>query len=115
MVSPFGGVPPDDVTVAMKVIACPITDGFGEELMLVVVAAAIFSLRIADVLPTLLESPLYCAVMEYVPPAAKEVMKLAMFPLSEALPSVCDPARKVTVPLAIPPYWPPTVAVKVTA
>ena len=35
-------------------------------------------------------------------------------PLSEAVPSVCDPERNVTEPVAAPPYWLVTVAVKVT-
>ena len=34
--------------------------------------------------------------------------------LSVAVPSVCDPERKVTEPVAAPPYWLVTVAVKLT-
>jgi hypothetical protein len=37
-----------------------------------------------------------------------------MLPLSEDVPSVCDPEKKVTEPVAAPPYWLVTVAVKVT-
>jgi hypothetical protein len=37
MVSPFGGIPPDEVTVAVKVIAWPTIEGFSEEASVVVV------------------------------------------------------------------------------
>ena len=35
-------------------------------------------------------------------------------PLSEAVPRVCDPEKKVTEPVAAPPNWLVTLAVKVT-
>ena len=63
MTSPFGGVPLDDVTAAVKVTAWPGNDGFSEEVKDVLVDAIIFSLRGAEVLPVLLKSPVYFAEM----------------------------------------------------
>jgi hypothetical protein len=64
MGSPFGGFPLEELTVAVNVTAWPVDEGFGEETSVVVVAATIFSLNVPDVLPVLLESPLYSAVIE---------------------------------------------------
>jgi hypothetical protein len=71
-------------------------------------------LRAEDVLPASFASPLYFAEMESVPAVVKEVVRVARLPLSVAVPSVCDPERKVTDPVAAPPYWLVTVAVNVT-
>jgi hypothetical protein len=38
-ISPFGGVPEDELTVALKVIAWPTVDGFSEDVSAVVVKA----------------------------------------------------------------------------
>jgi hypothetical protein len=40
-ISPFGGVPEDELTVALKVTAWPTVDGFSEEVRVVAVEAMI--------------------------------------------------------------------------
>jgi hypothetical protein len=40
-ISPLGGVPAVELTVAVKVTACPTSEGFSEEVSVVVVAAMI--------------------------------------------------------------------------
>lgn len=62
-VSPLGGVPDVELTVAVNVTAWPTNEGFSEEFRVVVVEAMIFWFRIADVLPVLFASPVYFAVM----------------------------------------------------
>jgi hypothetical protein len=57
MLSPFGGAPMLEVTIAVKVTVSPYVDGFGEDLSVVVVAARTNWLTGADVLPLLFESP----------------------------------------------------------
>jgi hypothetical protein len=59
MLSPFGGVPALEVTVAVKVTACPIDEGFSDEISVVAVDAMIVCSRVADVLPELLASLVY--------------------------------------------------------
>src|ERR1043165_8497373 len=54
-----------------------------------------------DVLPVCAPSPLYCAVMEWVPGASVDVENVATpLPLSADEPSVIPPSRNVTVPVA---------------
>ena len=67
-----------------------------------------------DVLTLKLLSPLYAAVMPWVPAVSAEVEKLATPPLSAELPSCVLPSRNVTVPEGMPPVPGATVAVKVT-
>jgi hypothetical protein len=51
-VSPFGGGPIRELTLAVNVTACPKVEGFGEEVRVVVVTALTSSLVInASVLP----------------------------------------------------------------
>jgi hypothetical protein len=66
---------------------------------------------LAEVLAILFESPLYFAVMTYVPGAENDVVSFATFPLSEAVPRVWEPEVKVTEPDGAPPYCEVTVAV----
>jgi hypothetical protein len=66
------------------------------------------------VLPVKFESPPYTAVMVSVPTGSVVVVKLAALPLREALPRLVLPLLNVTVPVAVPPNCPETVAVKVT-
>jgi hypothetical protein len=49
-----------------------------------------------------------------VPTAEKVVVSDAVLPPIEAVPSVCDPDKKITEPVTAPPSWLVTVAVKVT-
>jgi len=58
MVSPFGGIPLEDATLAVNVTAWLTTEGLSEEVSATEVAAMTFSLRLEDVLARLLESPL---------------------------------------------------------
>ncbi len=74
------GVPPLDVTVAVKVTDCPKLDGFGNELTVVVDPARLTTCP-PDNVPWLvvkLASPLYCAVIVCVPAASVEVTKVVM-------------------------------------
>lgn len=63
----------------MKVTACPTREGLSEETnrVLVVNCDTTDWLNTGDVLPVLLASPPYCAVMERVPAVAKDVVRLA--------------------------------------
>lgn len=115
IISPLGGAPPAEVTVAVNVTSCPTKEGLGEETSMVVVAnfATTDWLSAEEVLLRLLLSPAYCAVMERVPAVAKDVVKLPWLPLRGAVPSVVAPFLKTTEPVATPPNWLETVAVNV--
>jgi hypothetical protein len=80
-----------------------------------VLAALTVKLRAGDVLAMRLASPLYAAVMEWLPTAGDEMLRVATLLLTAALPSTTEPSLKVTVPVAMPPLAPVTVAVRVTA
>jgi hypothetical protein len=113
--SPFGGVPPAEVMVALNVTDCPTNAGFTEEVTFVVVEnfATTDWLKAAEVLPTLFASPPYCAVIERIPTVANEVVRLAWLPLSATVLSVAAPFLNTIEPVDGPPNWPVTVAVKV--
>lgn len=64
MLSPLGGVPAFELTLAVKVTACPTSEGLSDEVRVFVVDVIITSLKTEAVLPTLLVSPLYFAEME---------------------------------------------------
>jgi len=53
-------------------------------------------------------------VIESVPTGSVVVVKPAEFPLKETFPRLVLPLLNVTMPVAVPPYFPETVAVKVT-
>jgi hypothetical protein len=53
-------------------------------------------------------------VIEFVPSGKAVVAKTAEPPLREALPRLVLPSLNVTVPVAMPPYCPVTVAVRFT-
>jgi hypothetical protein len=80
-----------------------------------VVAAVTVCVNTADVLGLKLLSPLYLAVMEWLPTDRLDVVNEAILPVpSVDVPSETLPSRKVTVPVGVPGE-PVTVAVKVTA
>jgi hypothetical protein len=112
------GVPlPDGVTVAVNVTTCPTIDGFKDEASIVVVAvfATTFCVIAGDVLPFELVSPPYSAVTVWRPMPRVERGKVADPFTNDAVPStVFAPCLKVTVPVALPPYCPVTVATKLT-
>jgi hypothetical protein len=59
MFPPSGGVPELEATVAVKVTSCPVVDGFGDKVRVVVGGAPwIAWLNALDMLPTNVESPL---------------------------------------------------------
>ena len=66
-----------------------------------------------DVLPAKFGSPLYTAVIESVPTGNAVVVKPAEFPLRDAVPRLVLPLLNVTVPVAVPPNCPVTVAVRI--
>src|SRR5436305_7281315 len=73
-----------------------------------------------DVLPVKVTSPPYTAVMVCVPAPKVESGKVAvpreeqLHVATDAVPIVFAPSLKVTVPLGDPPFWPTTVATKLT-
>ena len=104
----------EDETVAVKVTVRPLFDGLESDITLVVVLA-LFTVceSTEEVLPLWLPSPLYCAVMEWVPMTRLETEKAATpLALSVDEPSAEPPSMKVTVPVA--PEDGLTVAVNVT-
>src|ERR1700680_1406988 len=90
-------------TVAVKVTAWPNADGFTEETTEVVEVACFTPCdRAGEVLPAKLASPLYTAVMEYVPIVSVAVVNAAVPALSVPVPSVPAPFLNVTVPVGVP-------------
>lgn len=113
---PVGLLP---VTVAVKVTLAPKTDGL-TELASTVLVAALLTVCVSALLDDapLLASPLYAAVMLWVPAASVEVAQDAVriFPLpvsvaAEQPPMDVDPSLKLTDPVGALPL---TVAVNVT-
>src|SRR6266516_4415702 len=105
------------VTVAVNVTLDPATDGFEEEVTVVVVLA-LLTVWVSTALVLVLKfaSPPYDAVIEGDPTANVEVVNVAVPPDRVPVPSVVAPSRKVTVPLGLPAPGATgaTVAVKVT-
>ena len=56
----------------------------------------------AAVLPAKFESPLYTAVIEWVPTASDEMVKVAVPEFTLNVPSVVLPSLKVIVPIGVP-------------
>ena len=118
LTNPVGLVP---VTVAVKVTFVPTIDGFAELLSAVVVAAPPLLTtceKIVLVEPLLVASPLYTAVMLWVPTARLLVAQAAVRILPEPVKATAEhaaievaPSLKFTVPVGALPL---TVAVKVT-
>jgi hypothetical protein len=107
-------VPPEGVTVAVNVTDCPKVVGLADEVIAVVVVATSTTWTTAgEVLAEKLLSPSYAAVIEWLPAARLEVVKLALPSVSAAVPSVVAPSLNVTVPAAAPPDE-VTMATKVT-
>ena len=108
------------LTVAVNVTDWPKTEGFCEEVSVVVVLAWFTACEsAADVLVVKFPSPPYTAVMLCgLPETDKvEVLKVATpDPFSVPVPSVVAPSLKVTVPVGVPLPLPlaATVAVNVT-
>jgi hypothetical protein len=109
------GVTPLAVTVAVKVTAAPLPEGFLDETTVVVVAAAFTTwLRAAELPGRDDASPLYKAVIEAVPTGRVAVDKVATPAESVPVPITMPPFSKVMVPVGVGPAD-VTFAVKVTA
>ena len=80
-------------TVAVKTTACPVADGFTLEVSVVVVAAFTICVNAAEVLVPYVASPVYNALIEWVPAVRPEVEQevevphVAVPPFSVAVPS----------------------------
>jgi hypothetical protein len=115
---PVGALP---LTVAVKVTFVPTVEGFAELLSAVVVAAPPLLTtceKIVLVEPLLVASPLYTAVMLWVPTARLLAAQVAVRMLPEPVKATAEhaaievaPSLKFTVPVGALPL---TVAVKVT-
>src|ERR1700683_1825264 len=101
------------VTVVVNVTDWPKSDGFVDELTLVLVPSSpTVWLTAGDVLPVKSLSPPYTTVIECVPTEREEMLKLATpEPFSVAVPRTVVPSSKVTVPVGVPD--PGTLAVTV--
>src|SRR3989441_2175860 len=112
------GTPAVEVTVALRVTACPVVEGFGVEVRVVVVAAAAGAfttwVTTAEVLAANVALPPYAAVSGWLPAASVEVESDALPLTSGAVPSTVAPSRNVTVPVGTPAAE-VTVAFRVTA
>jgi hypothetical protein len=108
-----------DVIVAVNVSGLPLDAEAAEATMVAVVAAAatevMVSVIAAEVLLAEFALPAYLPVIECVPTASVEVVKVAT-PLlfSVPVPSAVVPSRKVTVPVGVPETLDVIVAVNVT-
>ena len=105
-------------TVAVKVTDCPEFDGFSDEAKAVVVVALLTTwLTAFDVLPGKFESPLYTALIAFVPTGNVEVVKLAEPPLNVPVPNTVVPFMNEMVSPSGGgvPRLEVTVAVKATA
>ena len=102
-------------TETVNVTESPESDGFSDEVMVVVLVALVMVWEIgADVLAAYLVSPLYVAVMDFIPTANALVEKDAVPPLSVCFPRIAVPDLKVTVPVGVPLFaLSITVALKV--
>jgi len=110
------GTPPEEVTVAVKVMVCVTKAGFSDEVSAVVVAAFVTSCDTdPKLLPVKFASPPQAAVMECVPSVSVLTVIVAWLELTVAVPSVFPPSLNVTVPVALPPNCGVSEAVNVTA
>ena len=112
------GVPPELVTVAVKVTDVPKFDGFGVEVTdveVVKLTALIVCVSVPAVLFCHPVEPVKLAPMVWVPVESDEVLKVAMPDVLTATfeARTVAPSVKVTLPTGVPPEL-VTVAVKVT-
>jgi len=105
-----------DVIVAVNVTGAPLDAETPELTRTAVVAACVMaSVAAIEVLAVKLESPPYDAVIECVPTASVEIVKVVLPPLLNVpMPSVTVPSRKVIAPVGVPLPVEVTVAVNVT-
>src|SRR5580700_3328229 len=94
------------LTVAAMATVCPVTDGFTEDTSDVTVEAGVtVCVRIGDVEPVKLRSPLYTAVIEWPPTPGYATLQAATPPISGCAPQplmVVAPSVKVAVPEGVP-------------
>src|SRR2546425_1198267 len=115
------GTPAAEVTVAVRVTACPVVEGFGVEVKVVVVAAAAGAfttwVTTAEGLAAKVALPPYAAVSGWLPAASVEVTNEALPLTSVTVASTVAPSLNVTVPVGtpVPGATGLTTAVSVTA
>ena len=105
------------LTVAVNVTDWPAAEGFCEEITAVAEPAWLTVWVIdADVLEVKLLSPLYAAVITWLPTPSELVESVALPVLSRVrVPRLIAPSLKVTVPVAVPDPGEVTVTVAVSA
>ena len=110
-------VPEEGWTVAVKVTDWPKTEGFGEDVSVVVVAiptGLIVTETAFEVLVAKSGSPRYSAVNESVPTGSAVVARVAVFPLRLAVPREVEPTKNCTEPVGKPDPGATTVMVAVS-
>ena len=111
---PVGVPPADGCTVAVKITDWPNVAGFRFDATLVVAVACVtVCVRVPEVLPAKLPSPLYFAVMECDPGVKFEIASCAALLEIVTAPRDVVPSRNVMPPVAEPPKLGTTFAVNV--
>jgi hypothetical protein len=112
--TPVGVPAPGGFTVTVKVIGtlCPVTDGSGRSLVIVVVVLAGLTVcpTDAEVLPVKFASPPYCAVSVFAPMVLKAMLQLVA---GKVATQDCTPSVTVTTPVGVPAPGGFAVTVKV--
>jgi hypothetical protein len=110
---------PFTCTVAVNVTTCPVTELVGEAVTVVLVAALFTDCCSVPLLPWKVLSPVYEAVIVWLPVLSVDVVKLAVrmppVVLSIPWPRLVPLSEKITTPVGVPAPFGVTVAVKVTA
>ena len=115
------GLPLKPASIALSMaptMACPdicaiigVTATCSSRSLMLSVGTLMVCVNAAEVLATLLGSPPYCAVIEWLPTASEEVVKVAVPAASVPVPICVPPSKKITVPVGENPV---TLAVNVT-
>ena len=93
------GTTADDDTVTAKLTACPERAGFSDETIpMLVVAFVTLCVSAAAVLPIKLLSPVYTALIEWVPAASVLVVRVARLLLTAATLKIFEPSLNVIEP-----------------
>jgi len=114
-VSPSGGEPKLELTVAVKVTVWPASDGLREDVSVVLTGILVTAwVSEGDVLPRKFASPPYITVIVFDPNGRVEVLKVATPLVNVAVSKVVPPFLNVTEPVGVPPNYPETLAFNVT-
>jgi hypothetical protein len=95
------------VTIAVYITVCPDTEGSTDDVTIVVVVPWLtVSMRIGDVEPVKLESPVYTAVIGCAPAVANEAAHVALPQADTAWAAhpviVTPPSSNITLPVGVP-------------